>query len=117
MLSAKSLLYYLPEYRVLVCQSPCCQHAIRPSGVDEHLKRLHKICAKDQKVYIEQAATLDLIHLEELQYSSRGQPAIRELKIHKGWSCCRYDYVITNEKVINNHAYEKHGWSKKQEPQ
>ena len=89
-----SLLHYLPEHRVLVCQAPSCRYALRPGGVSEHLYAVHKLREKERRVYIDYAAGLDLDDPDKVQVPKRGCSPIPKLHQHAGWACKACWYLL-----------------------
>jgi superfamily II DNA helicase RecQ len=110
------LLLYLPEHRVLTCQSPSCQYALRPGGVYAHLSTIHKAPAKECRTYQEHVANFDVFGPDDVSTPLSSDPPIKGLRLHEGQVCQRCGYITTSVEKMKLHANQKHRWIKKQGP-
>ena len=104
-LTADKLFIRLPEYQVIVCRK--CQHAVRPTGIVEHLRRSnHKISAPHARLVQEAVLTWDgwVEDPQQLRFPTYVQQPIEGLAIHTDGLLCTVNldcgYVCRSERSI-----------------
>ena len=102
------MLTYLPTYRVLVC--PEHHHAI--SGVDEHLKRLHRLPKVDRKALLNAYANLSLLPPNQVPLPTPYGPPLPELGAPEdALICCcstTCGFITLSRKYMQMHVNQHH---------
>lgn len=113
-------LVHLPEYQIIVCIAPNCQHAVWPSEVRQHFRsiyhQLDKVELQDLTRIVQ--ALNQLAHkpneLPNLQTLSQPIPHLNiyydGLLCQLTPECCRY--ICRNAKNMATHCRNQHSWTK-----
>jgi hypothetical protein len=98
-----SLLYHLPEHRVLICKE--CRYAIQPSAISSHLKGLHHIYRSERQELVEYANELQLADPRDVVLPPPDSAPIPSLPTQNGLACkvdgCTY-LCVTAKRMMSH---------------
>ncbi|KAF4421770.1 recQ family helicase [Fusarium austroafricanum] len=105
------------DYQILICR--LCQVAVRPgSGIESHFRRKHQLKGQILKDIKDYYSTLELADLKLIAVPEDNSPAIKQLAISDGYSCCVCRYLtIARDNIVRHwreaeHTTEGDQWTK-----
>ncbi|KAG7405846.1 hypothetical protein Forpe1208_v014468 [Fusarium oxysporum f. sp. rapae] len=97
------------EYQILVCR--LYQVAVRPgAGIELHFRRQHQLKGQVLKDIKDYFGTLELADLTLIMIPDDNRPAIEQLTISNGYSCCMCRYLtIARDNIVHHWREAGHG--------
>ncbi|KAF5536828.1 hypothetical protein FPHYL_12880 [Fusarium phyllophilum] len=88
------------DHRILICR--LCQAAVRPgSSIESHFRRQHQLKGQVLKDIIDYYGALELADPKNIVVPEDNSPAIEELAISGGYSCCTCRYLtVARDNVV-----------------
>jgi hypothetical protein len=105
---------YNSNHKVLICRP--CGYAIRPNGVEKHLRRVHgkTIPLSVGRALIRYADTLPLAAIENVAIPDPESPPVEGLSLMDGYQCDVCRHVCAKEDSMEKHCTRNHGWKRAQ---
>lgn len=109
LLPPQQLLQYFPTYEVLICAS--CRYAIKPRGVNRHLKEIHYLYNEQRRPYTLYASSFKLKNPEDVPNPREQDFPVPYLPLEQGWKCnaAGCDYLCISTKRMETHWSSRHG--------
>jgi hypothetical protein len=105
---------HVAEYQIAVCKK--CRHAVIPSHIRSHLRRVHKAKLRQAEEIAEKVGDWPGVvkYASEIAVPEHAIPAIHELPVYTDGLLCQLDpncrQILRSTTAIRNHWKQAHSW-------
>jgi superfamily II DNA helicase RecQ len=113
----KPQILIIPEYKLLVCAAPSCQHVVWLNQITSHCRGpKHRLKAKEARQIADKHKDDDITVPRSIEVPNFVEYAVSHLPVHTDGLRCDNDadachYICRSEKVMRIHCRDAHGWS------
>jgi hypothetical protein len=106
---------HVAEYQIAVCKK--CRHAVIPSHIRSHLRRVHKAKLRQAEEIAEKVGDWPGVvkYASEIAVPEHAIPAIHELPVYTDGLLCQLDpncrQILRSTTAIRNHWKQAHSWT------